>query len=272
MRADRQGILRRGWPSSPGGGWSGRVLGKCLCVAAVLAAWACASAIGTFPPDVLPSVPAVFGAFVGDLHTSAFWAAVSATLAAACIGLVAAIVVGVPLGLLTGSYAAAERSTRLLVDAGRSFPVIALLPVMLLLLGTTTTMKSWVVFLACLFPLFLQAQYGARSVAPTIAETVRSYRIPRLLRFRKVVLPSATPSIMTGLRLAATTSVLVSVAVEILTTLPGLGQHIISDETANSPAAAFSYILAAGLIGYAVSRLCQIAERHFLRWRPPPAR
>jgi NitT/TauT family transport system permease protein len=102
-----------------------------------------------------------------------------------------------------------------------------------------------------------------------IAETVHGYRIPKLLRFRRVILPSATPSIMTGLRLAATTSVLVAIGVEVLTTLPGIGHEVVGAQQGGASAQAYAYILTAGAIGYAINLLSQTAERRLLRWRPP---
>ena len=102
-----------------------------------------------------------------------------------------------------------------------------------------------------------------------IQETVRSFRIPRLLRFTKVILPSATPSIMTGLRLAATTSVLVAIGVEILTTVPGLGHEVTQEQQAGNSAVAYAYIFTGGLIGYFINRVSELLESHLLRWRPP---
>jgi NitT/TauT family transport system permease protein len=206
------------------------------------------------------------GTLVG---TGEYWQAVGDTLRGAVTGLLISAAVGIPLGLLTGTYARAELSSRLLVDVLRSFPVIALLPVFLLVLGSTPRMKATVVFIACVFPIFLQAQYGARGVEPMISETVRSYRIPRLLRFWKVILPSATPSIMTGLRLAATTSVLVAIGVEILTTLPGIGHMVTQEQQSGNSTDAYAYILTAGVIGYAINRLSEAVESVLLRWRPP---
>jgi ABC-type nitrate/sulfonate/bicarbonate transport system permease component len=235
----------------------------------VVAIWALVRAVGLVSATALPGPRAVFSEFANLVATGEFWTAVADTLRGAVVGLLAAAVVGVPLGLITGTYAAAEQSSRLLVDFLRSFPVIALLPVFLLVLGSNPGMKATVVFIACVFPVFLQAQYGARGVEPTISETVRSYRIPRILRFRKVVLPSATPSIMTGLRLAATTSVLVAIGVEILTTLPGLGHMVVQDQQSGNSTAAYAYILTAGLIGFSINKLSEAMETQLLRWRPP---
>ena len=235
----------------------------------VLALWALVAAAGVVSTTALPG-PRSVAAALGDLVVSdTFWQAVGQTLRGAVTGLVAAIVVGIPVGLVTGVYAAAEESSRLLVEILRSFPVIALLPVFLLVLGSTPGMKATVVFIACVFPVLLQSQYGARSVGQAVHEMVHGYRIPRLLRMRRVVLPAAAPSIMTGLRLAATTAVLVSIGVEVLTTLPGIGHMIMDSQQGGASARAYAYILTAAAIGYTINLLAQVAEHRLLRWRPP---
>lgn len=238
-------------------------------VVLVLCGWAAVHAAGVVTDDALPGPLGVVRALAGELVTTGYWSAVADTLRAAAGGLVAAILVGIPIGLATGSWAVAERSTRLLSEVGRSFPVVAVLPVMLLLMGSTLRMKGVVVFIACLFPLIVQAQYGARSVSAAVAETVRSYRIPRLLRYRKVVLPAATPSIMTGLRLASTMAVLVSVGVEILTTVPGIGHVVVQSQQDGNAENAFAYIFTAGTIGFLITKVSERLERRLLAWRPP---
>ncbi|MFD9434675.1 ABC transporter permease [Streptomyces sp. NPDC060002] len=237
--------------------------------AAVSVLWALIAATGVVSATALPGPRAVTVALADLLADGAFWQAVAQTLRGAVVGLVAAVAVGIPVGLVTGVYEAAEESSRLLVEVLRSFPVIALLPVFLLVLGSTPGMKATVVFIACVFPVLLQAQYGARGVSQAVREMAHGYRIPRLLRMRRVVLPAAAPSIMTGLRLAATTSVLVSIGVEVLTTLPGIGHMIMESQQAGASARAYAYILTAGAIGYTITLLAQFAEHRLLRWRPP---
>ncbi|MEU6350434.1 ABC transporter permease [Streptomyces sp. NPDC047072] len=236
---------------------------------AVLLLWALIAAAGVVSSTALPGPGAVAAALGDLLGSGTFWQALGETLRGAVTGLLVGIAVGIPVGLVTGVYAAAEESSRLLTEMLRSFPVIALLPVFLLVLGSTPGMKATVVFIACVFPVLLQAQYGARAVTPAVHETVRGYRVPRLLRFRRVILPGAVPSIMTGLRLAATTSVLVSIGVEVLTTLPGMGHMIMESQQAGASARAYAYIFAAGAIGYSITLLAQFAEHRLLRWRPP---
>jgi NitT/TauT family transport system permease protein len=74
---------------------------------------------------------------------------------------------------------------------------------------------------------------------------------------------------MTGLRLAASTSVLVAIGVEVLTTLPGIGHMVVEDQQGGASAQAYAYIFTAGLIGYSINLLSQFAESRLLRWRPP---
>ncbi|MFT4083517.1 MAG: ABC transporter permease [Nocardioides sp.] len=240
---------------------------QAACAAAVVVVWFVVARLGVVSGSVLPRPEEVAGALRDLVVTSDFWAATWQTLRASVIGLTVALAVAVPAGLITGAYPLGERLTRMSVDIGRSFPVVALLPVFLLIFGATQTMECTVVFAACVFPLFLQAQYGAREVTPAIRETARGYRIPSLLRFRKVVLPSAMPSIMTGLRLAASTSVLVSVGVEILSATPGLGRRLASAQLDGDAPQAFAFVFTAAVLGFLVNLVCQAAERRLLRWR-----
>ena len=238
-------------------------------VVLLLALWWLVSATELITKDIVPSPGSTFRAWTELASTTQYWESVGQTLRGAAAGLGVAIIVGIPLGLVTGTYPFAERSSRLLLDVLRAFPGIAMLPVFLLLFGATFTMKAVVVFIACVFIIILQAQYGASSVSSTIQETVRSYRIPKGLWFRRVILPSSIPSIMTGLRLAAALSVLVAIGVEVLTTVPGIGYRVTQAQLGNDSSGAWAYIFTAATLGYTIVRLSEVAESHLLKWRPP---
>lgn len=235
----------------------------------ILAIWAAARALDVMSEDALPGPLGTLRTLIENLGTAEYWTAIGNTLRSAVAGLAAAAVVGIPIGLLTGTYPVAEKSSRLIVEFGRAFPVIAILPVLLLVMGTSLTMKALVVFLACVFPLIIQAQYGAASVTEAIHETVRAYRIGKWLRFTKVILPSAAPSVMTGLRLASTVAVLVCIGVEILTTVPGIGHEVVASQQDGNSENAFAYIFTAGALGYGINRFTMWAEARLLAWRPP---
>ena len=97
-------------------------------------------------------------------------------------------------------------------------------------------------------------------------DTINSFRIPPSLRFRKVILPAAMPFIATGLRLSLSISILVAVAAEILTQVPGLGTQVSLSRTFNEVAIAFVYTIYAGLMGVILTGLWDLIEKRLLRW------
>lgn len=234
-------------------------------VFALIALWAIANAAG-FAQSILPPVRDVAYAFIEVWTRPEFLTAFWATVFDAARGLLIAAVLAIPSGVLVGMSPRLEEATRMLIDFGRSFPVIALLPILVLILGATAAMKVVAIAIACFFPILLQSIYGARRLEPTIVDTVRSFRIPAHLRFFRVLLPAAGPFIATGLRIATTVSILVAVGVEIVSLTPGLGREISLSRSYNETATTYAYIIYAGLLGVAISLLWDLAEARLLRW------
>lgn len=242
------------------------LLWQLVTVVVIVALWTLVYETGALSHEIVPPLWDVVHEFLVLAVTGAFWTALGTTVSNALIGLALGVVVGVPLGLVLGISPAAYRSAQFLIDLGRSFPVIALLPVMVLVLGATSEMETVVVFSGVLWPILLQTIYGARRIDPVIADTVRSYRIPPLLRFVKVVLPNAAPMAATGVRIAASASILIAVGVEVLSLTPGMGGNLARAQTDGAPALAMAYVIYAGLVGLALNKVLWIAEGRVLSW------
>ncbi len=234
--------------------------------AAVVALWWLCNVTGLIETSILPAVPDVATQLLAVIERPDFRNGLLATILDAFRGLACATAVAVPLGVLIGMFPGLERATRVIVDFGRSFPVIALLPILVLVFGATSLMKIVAIGIACFFPILLQTIYGARRLEPTIVDTVRGYRIPGRLRFLKVLLPAAGPYIATGMRIASTVAILVSVGVEIVSLAPGIGREISLSRSYNETATAFAYIVYAGLLGVALTVLWDVLEARLLRW------
>jgi NitT/TauT family transport system permease protein len=234
--------------------------------AAVVALWWLCNVTGLIETSILPAVPDVATQLLAVIERPDSRNGLLATILDAFRGLACATAVAVPLGVLIGMFPGLERATRVIVDFGRSFPVIALLPILVLVFGATSLMKIVAIGIACFFPILLQTIYGARRLEPTIVDTVRGYRIPGRLRFLKVLLPAAGPYIATGMRIASTVAILVSVGVEIVSLAPGIGREISLSRSYNETATAFAYIVYAGLLGVALTVLWDVLEARLLRW------
>jgi NitT/TauT family transport system permease protein len=213
-----------------------------------------------------PGVAALVSSIGAALTSATFWSALAQTMTAAVSGWLIAVVVGTVLGLLIGSVRALDRSTSILIDFGRSFPVLALMPVVIMLLGATAQMETVVVALSCLWPVLVQTIYGARRMESAVVDTVRIFQIPAVLRFRRVLLPSATPFIATGVRISASISILVAVGVEVLSQAPGIGRQITLAQQAQRWDSAFAYLFFAGLVGWSIASLLNFAEGRILKW------
>lgn len=238
---------------------------RLLAIAALIGIWQLVILSGTMP-SMAPDVPEIFRAIVEVLGLSVFWTAIAKTMTAALSGWLIAVAVGVTLGLLVGSISYLDRSTSILIDFGRSFPVLALMPVVIMLLGSNTRMEIVVVSLSCLWPVLMQTIYGARRQEAAVADTVRVFRIPKGLWFRRVLLPGALPFIATGVRISASIAILVAVGVEVLSQAPGIGREITLAQESQDWDLAFAYLFFAGLMGWGIALGLQTLETRFLKW------
>ncbi|MGF9663248.1 ABC transporter permease subunit [Arthrobacter crystallopoietes] len=240
-------------------------LQRVLAVLLLLAIWQLVIWSGSMP-SMTPGVPEIATAVLSTIMAPVFWAALAKTLLAALTGWALASVTGVILGLFIGSMRYLDRSTSILIDFGRSFPVLALMPVVIMLLGSSTRMEIVVVGLSCLWPVLVQTIYGARRQEAAVLDTVKVFRIPRTLWFRRVLLPGALPFVATGVRIAAAIAILVAVGVEVISQAPGMGRNITLAQQAQNWDIAFAYLFFAGLVGWAIAWLLQTAEARLLKW------
>lgn len=217
-------------------------------------------------PSMTPGVIDVFGSIFTLLASSKFWLSLWQSVNAAFIGWVIASVLAIVLGLLIGGSEWARQATSVLLDFGRSFPTLALLPVVILLLGANQEMKIIMVVLTCFWPVVIQTVQGSKRIDPLIVDVARVYRIPPVLAFFRVRLPSALPFIATGVRISAAMAILVAVGVEVLSQTPGLGRQITLAQQAQNWDDAFAYLFFAGLFGWFITLLLARAEKRLLRW------
>ncbi len=232
----------------------------------VLVLWAVGDALSLFNRDIIPSPLAVLEAAGVLFGRPELWPTLWYTLRDSLVGVAIAAALGIPVGLLIGIFPKVELSTRIVLDFGRAFPAIALVPVFVLVFGTSHTSKIMLIAIACFFPVVIQTIYGARRLEPTILDTVNSFRIPALMRYRRVVLPAALPYIATGVKLSLSISILVAVGAEILMQVPGIGAQINLARTYNEVPVAIVLTLYAGIMGVALSQLWDWVEGRMLAW------
>lgn len=248
----------------------GRVDGMTLAGSALLLAvllvgwWAFSAAVN---PLLFPSPAAVVTALVDLSMSGRLWAAGLATLITFTVSLAASIVVGIALALLVAESDVAGRVANPIATALYATPVIVLVPLVIIWFGVGDLGRMVIVFIGAVIPIYINAEAGFRSARQDLVEVARSFGARRLLTMREVIIPGATPFIMTGLKIGVGRALGGVIVAEIFLDLSGLGGLIQTSvaylRVADMIAAALVLAVAGALLMYATSRL----ESHFDAWR-----
>jgi ABC-type nitrate/sulfonate/bicarbonate transport system permease component len=217
------------------------------------------------PNRYFPPASTVAQQFAELVVTSGFWDSVLSTLEGWALGLAASTALAIPLGLAMGTSQLFYRATRPLVEFLWPIPAVALIPLALLLFGRTLETKVFLVVLTCFWPILLHTVDGAHSTEPLALKTARAFRIPRRGRFWHIVLPSALPSIATGIRIGAAAALILAIVAELLVGVPGLGREILLAQQSGQPTAVYAYIFATGILGWVLMLGFTVVERRMLR-------
>jgi NitT/TauT family transport system permease protein len=225
---------------------------------------------GLLSRSVLPPTSAVLASAVGLAGNARFLADLAATIGAWAAGLAISVAVAVPCGLVLGAVPGVRSATRALVEFLRPIPAVVLIPLAALLLGPGPRMNITLIVYAAVWPVLLNTIYGLDDVDSLAKETLRTFGFRRLAVIRRVCLPSAAPFIVTGIRLASSIALIVSIAIGVVTGRidgNGIGAFI-ADLTAS--AANTSLVLAAalwaGVLGLTLNTLIAWAGRLALPW------
>lgn len=270
-------------PSGPGDGQRptpdgrlpalARLLGqagwKSLAVLLFLALWEFGPTYLASPSTrvFLPPLHEVLAAGVKLVQTGQLQNHLQASLTRSVSGFSIAVVSAVVLGLLIAWYGWLSSFLNPLLELFRNTATLALLPVFTLLLGIGEESKITIVAYAAFFPVLLNTIAGVRTVDPLLIRAARSLGLNSFRLFQKVILPSAVPTIFTGIRMAGTSSILVLIAAEMVGAKAGLGYLIVNAQMSFLIPDMYAGILTVSVLGLLVNVLLVALERHFSRWR-----
>jgi len=239
-----------------------------LGVAVAILIFEIAPRIGLVDRQFLPPASAMFGALFDSVADGSLWEPVAQTLQGWALGLGTAVLIALPLGIVIGSVFLLFMSTRTIVEFLRPVPSVALIPLAALVFGAGIESKWFLAAFAATWPILLQTLYGVRDVDPVGMETARSFGIRVPERLWRVVLPSAMPYIVTGVRISSAVALILSVTAEMVLGAPGLGQQINIARQSGAVEAMYALIIVTGLIGWILNIALSAAERRLLHWHP----
>jgi ABC-type nitrate/sulfonate/bicarbonate transport system permease component len=245
---------------------------RCTSIGLFFAVWAAfsfanARYLKIFNPVLMPSPLDVLYTGVDLVESGELQRDIVASLARALQGFAIAAFLGVALGMAVGRSRLLESLIDPMLELLRPIPPLAFLPMMVLWFGIGEASKIAFIAYAAFFPIFTTTLEGIKYVDPLLLRAAASLGASRRDLFRYVVLPAATPSIITGLRLGFGLSFFVIVAAEFIAADRGLGYLINDARTFFLVSQMLLGAAVIGLIGFAFNRLLRLLEARLLRWR-----
>jgi ABC-type nitrate/sulfonate/bicarbonate transport system permease component len=239
-----------------------------------VACWQLASEAGWIPGFKLPSPAQVLAgladlARVGMPPGRQLHLHVWHSLVRVGTGYGAALLAGVPLGLVMGWSAAVRGVVDPLVEILRPIPPLAWIPLSILWFGIGLKSAAFIIFLGAFFPILLNTVDGVRSIDRVHIEAARTLNAGRGFIFRSVLVPGAFPAIMTGMRIAVGIAWMTLVAAEFTGVREGygLGYMIMTARDIQRPDEIIAGMVVIGLIGLGIDAGLQALERRLIRWR-----
>lgn len=188
------------------------------------------------------------------------------SLQIALTGFTAALVIGIPLGLLMGWYKALNSFVNPIFEIIRPIPPVSWIPLTIVWLGIGLPAKSFIVFFAAFIPCVINSYTGIRQTNPTLINMSKAYGATNFEIFYKIGVPSASKMIFAGVRVALGNAWSTLVAAEMLAASSGLGYMILMGRQFTRPDIIILGIVTIGAIGTLFNWLLSVIERKFTGW------
>ncbi|MCU1431764.1 MAG: binding-protein-dependent transporter inner rane component [Actinotalea sp.] len=188
------------------------------------------------------------------------------TLGIALVGYVIAVVVGVTVGYMTASSSIAASTLDPLINAAYATPIYMVIPVLGIYAGLEFNGKVFLVVMFAIFVVIINTSAGVRQVPPGLLEMASSFRLTQMQKIRRIILPSASPFIATGMRLAVGLSVQGAIVGELLLRVDNLGLQLLNASSSFQipKVLAISFFIA--MLATATMLLARLVERRVIRW------
>lgn len=217
-------------------------------------------------PVLLSSPTAIAGAFIDMIVDGTLQEALGESLVVLGAGSLIGITAGLVIGLAAGRNQIFATLIELPLNALYATPSVALIPVIVVWFGFGPTAKTVVVILFVLFPVLINTMRGVQEVDRELVEVARSFCSGERRMWFDLILPSALPYVVTGLRLSIGRALIGVIVAEFFTAFAGLGYLIVTNANSFQTARTFVPILVIAALGVLLTALLEFVERRVVRW------
>jgi ABC-type nitrate/sulfonate/bicarbonate transport system permease component len=240
----------------------------------LLVLWQIASFLELLPANKIPSpIQIVIGikelALYGLPQGNSLFLHCFESLLRVCAGFAIALVIAVPMGIIVGWFPVLRNMLTPVIEIIRPIPPLAWIPLAILWFGIGFQSAAFIIFLGCFFPILLSTVSGVLSVEQRLVEAAKTLGATEQNIFLKILIPGATPSIFTGIRIGIGIGWMTLVAAEFTGVKSGygLGYMIMVARDVQRPDFVIAGMATIGLLGYLLDVCVRRLEARMLRWR-----
>jgi ABC-type nitrate/sulfonate/bicarbonate transport system permease component len=215
----------------------------------------------------LPPVSSVLAALAQLVSTGALNGHVLVTVQRFLAGYLLAAAIGMTFGIALGYFRPLHDLFGMVIELLRPMPSVAIIPVAILTLGLGDAMIIAVTVYASIWPILINTIDGVRRIERTLVDTGRTFGLSRWRILWRIVLPGASPYVVTGLRVALAIALILVTTAEMVAGSRGLGFFILDEERSMHSGNMYAGIIVVAALGYALNRLFVMTEARVLRWR-----
>ncbi len=234
--------------------------------ALVLVLWQVAARVGLIAPQVLPAPSSVAASALDLARNGDLFIHLGVSLLRAATGFAIGGAIGLALGILVGFSPLAQALLDRSIQMVRAIPFLAMLPLVIVWFGVGEAAKIFLVALAVLFPIYINTMLGIRQIDPKLMELAKVIGLNRSAVVRRIILPGAMPSILTGVRYALAHAWLALVIAETLATTKGIGFLAMDAREFLQTNVILLTIIIYAIVGVVADALVRLLEARFLSW------
>jgi len=238
-----------------------------LSFAALIAIWEAAVRILGIHPLLLPPPTLIGAEFIEISQKGLLWVPLLETLQALGAGLLAALVIGVPVGILIGTIRTLDLLSTPYLWALQATPNIAITPLLVIWVGFGFDAKVWMVFISASVMILLITLEGVKTVDDSLVRVARSYGASRRDIYLKVVFPFILPVIANAVRNGIGAGIVAVMVVEMFSASGGIGSQVMRASQSYDGPRLFAFIIVLVVVSLVLIVLSRRVEARVSRWR-----
>lgn len=232
----------------------------------ILVIWTALSGSGLVSPIFLPKPASVLQWLINAFRSGAIWPDIGISCYRIFMGFLVAALIGLPLGVLAGTFQFADALIQPLAEFIRYMPVPAFVPLIMVWCGINETAKMAVIFMGTLFQLIPMMADNVRAVPDDLLSAAYTLGASRKTVIMKVIIPAIAPRTMDILRIMIGWAWTYLTVAELVAANSGLGYSILKAQRYLKTDAIFGGILVIGFLGLITDRLLAFANQKIFPW------